>query len=94
MSGVVTLVTAGILVKDDRVLLARRPAGDRLAGHWELPGGKVEVGETSEECLTRELAEELSIEVSAGSLFADSIHRHPDVTIRLLPSGSRAGVVT
>ena len=84
MSRDATLVTAGILVKDGQVLLARRPAEDRLAGHWELPGGKVEVGETPKECLARELAEELAIAVSVGALFAESLHRDPHVTIHLL----------
>jgi mutator mutT protein len=84
VSGDTTLVAAGILVKDGQVLLARRPAEDRLGGHWELPGGKVEVGETPEECLARELTEELNIKVSVGSLFAESIHRYPHATIHLL----------
>ena len=47
MSDATTLVTAGILVKDGQVLLSRRPPGDRLAGLWELPGGKLEVGKRS-----------------------------------------------
>ena len=84
MSGDATLVTAGILVKEGRVLLSRRPPGDRLAGFWELPGGKVEAGETPEECLARELAEELDIKVSVGVLFAESTYRYPHATIRLL----------
>lgn len=54
-----TVVTAAILLRGDDVLLARRPVGDRLAGHWELPGGKLEPGESPEECLARELTEEL-----------------------------------
>ena len=45
-------VTAAILVKEGVVLLARRPPGDRLADFWELPGGKIEAGETPEECRT------------------------------------------
>ena len=51
-----------------RVLLAQRPAGKPLAGLWEFPGGKLEVGEQPEECLRRELREELSIEVDAVGL--------------------------
>ena len=84
MSGDTTLVTAGILVKESRVLLSRRPPGDRLAGFWELPGGKIEVGESPEECLARELAEELDIRVSVGALFAESTYRYPHATIHLL----------
>lgn len=66
MSRVATLVTAGILVKDGQVLLSGRRPGDRLAGFWELPGGKIEVGESPEACLARELAEECGIEAQGG----------------------------
>lgn len=58
------LVAAAALVDhDNRVLLAQRPAGKSMAGLWEFPGGKVEVGETPEQALVRELREELGIEV-------------------------------
>jgi len=56
-------VTAGILAKEGRVLLAKRPNHNHLAGLWEFPGGKIENGESAVECLTRELAEELDISV-------------------------------
>lgn len=56
------LVAACALVDaDGRVLLAQRPAGKQLAGLWEFPGGKVEAGETPEECLVRELQEEIGV---------------------------------
>ncbi len=58
------LVAAAALVDhDNRVLLAQRPTGKSMAGLWEFPGGKVEVGETPEQALVRELREELGIEV-------------------------------
>jgi 8-oxo-dGTP diphosphatase len=66
------------------VLLCRRPECDHLAGHWELPGGKIEPGETPEDCLARELLEECSIEAEIGELFAENTHRYPHATIRLL----------
>lgn len=62
MSGTL-LVVAGALVRDGRLLLARRADGDPLAGGWELPGGKVEPGETPEDALRREWREELAVEV-------------------------------
>jgi len=63
------LVAACALVDaDGRVLLAQRPEGKQLAGLWEFPGGKVEPGETPEECLIRELHEELGIETDIPCL--------------------------
>lgn len=59
-------VTAAVIIEDGRLLLCRRPVGDPLAGLWELPGGKVEPGETLRECLERELAEELDMRSRAG----------------------------
>jgi 8-oxo-dGTP diphosphatase len=58
----IVLVAAVALVDpDNRVLIAQRPAGKSLAGLWEFPGGKLEPGETPEDCLIRELREELGI---------------------------------
>jgi len=54
-------VTAGLLIKDGLCLIAKRRAGDSLANYWEFPGGKTEVDETPEECLRREMYEELQI---------------------------------
>jgi 8-oxo-dGTP diphosphatase len=60
----ILLVSAAALIDaDNRVLIAQRPEGKSLAGLWEFPGGKVGEGETPEEALVRELAEELGIEV-------------------------------
>ncbi|ESW93694.1 8-oxo-dGTP diphosphatase MutT [Mesorhizobium sp. M1060] len=63
------LVAACALVDTDgRVLLAQRPEGKQLAGMWEFPGGKVEPGETPEQCLIRELQEEIGIETDIPCL--------------------------
>ncbi len=63
------LVAACALVDPDgRVLIAQRPEGKQLAGLWEFPGGKVEPGETPEETVVRELAEELGIETKVTCL--------------------------
>ena len=63
------LVAACALVDaDGRVLIAQRPEGKQLAGLWEFPGGKVEPGETPEETVVRELAEELGIETKVACL--------------------------
>ncbi|MGW7412236.1 (deoxy)nucleoside triphosphate pyrophosphohydrolase [Streptomyces sp. NPDC054863] len=56
------LVVGGALCHDGRLLAARRSAPPELAGRWELPGGKLEPGETPEQALVRELREELGVE--------------------------------
>jgi 8-oxo-dGTP diphosphatase len=58
-------------------LIAQRPAGKRLAGSWEFPGGKVEPGETRVEALTRELREELGIEIRDPQPLIQVRHRYP-----------------
>lgn len=77
-------VTAGIIERDGRVLLARRGSGGPLAGKWEFPGGKIEPGETPEECLARELREELGIETLVGERVATSIYDYGRGAIELL----------
>lgn len=77
----IVLVAACALVDSDRrVLLAQRPQGKQLAGLWEFPGGKVEAGETPEETVIRELAEELGIETRIECLapLTFASHSYPD----------------
>jgi len=59
-------VAAGVIWRDERVLIAQRPLDGLLGGLWEFPGGKQEAGETLTECLQRELDEELGIQVDVG----------------------------
>jgi 8-oxo-dGTP diphosphatase len=62
------VVACALVDADGRVLIAQRPQGKQLAGLWEFPGGKVEPGETPEECLVRELREEIGIETKIACL--------------------------
>ncbi len=62
------VVAAALVDASGRVLMQRRPAGKAHAGLWELPGGKVETGETAAAALARELHEELGIMVDEGDL--------------------------
>jgi 8-oxo-dGTP diphosphatase len=79
------LVTAGILRDGDRVLICQRRAGSRFALKWEFPGGTVEAGESPEDCLRRELAEELGIEAEVGPGVHAAEHRYSNgVAVRLL----------
>jgi 8-oxo-dGTP diphosphatase len=77
-------VTAAVIIEDGRLLLARRPAGDHLEGFWELPGGKVEPGESPEQCLRRELIEELNMRSEVGDLLATAVHHYAHGTFELL----------
>lgn len=77
-------VTAAIIERDGLVLIAQRPPGGRHPGCWEFPGGKVEPGETPEQCLAREMAEEMSVDIEVGELLAKACHAYPDITIELL----------
>lgn len=80
----VITVAAGIVEHNGRVLIARRGVNASLGGKWEFPGGKVEPGETSADCIVRELREEFGVETSAGEVVATTTHRYPDVTIHLI----------
>ena len=62
-------VVAGIIVKNNSVLLAKRPIDKHQGGLWEFPGGKVELGESNEIALERELLEELDIRISKVQYF-------------------------
>jgi len=62
------VAAAALVDSEGRVLICQRPKGKQLAGLWEFPGGKVEPGETPEECLIRELDEELGIKVTHACL--------------------------
>jgi mutator protein MutT len=77
-------VTAAIIVKQGKVLAARRGPGKHLQGYWEFPGGKVEENESPETCLERELTEELSISSRVGSYIGQSVYDYGDKIIRLM----------
>ncbi len=78
-------VTAGLLTEGDRVLVCQRPATARFPLKWELPGGKVEPGESPEACLRRELREELAIQAEVGQEVYRTEHRYADgLAVRLL----------
>jgi 8-oxo-dGTP diphosphatase len=87
-------VTAAILIVNDRVLIGRRRPGVSQSGMWEFPGGKIRPGETPQQCLKREIREELGIEIDVGDFFGESVYAYPDKTIRLIayracmPSGA------
>src|SRR5690242_14698152 len=82
-------VALGILVERDangwRVLITRRPDATVFGGYWELPGGKVEVGESIYECLAREFKEEVGLTIDVGRMLPVIEHRYDHGYVRLHP---------
>jgi len=76
-------VTCALLERDGRLLVAQRPAHKKLPLKWEFPGGKIEPGETGVAALTRELQEELGIEVDVGRELTAVRHDYGTVMIEL-----------
>jgi mutator protein MutT len=76
-------VAAGLVFRDGRLLITRRLPEAHLGGLWEFPGGKREAGESFEQCLRRELAEELGIEVQVHELFEELTHQYADRSVHL-----------
>ncbi len=84
MSSDTVIVVAGVLFEGDTVLLTQRKAGSHLAGHWELPGGKIEPREDPRAALARELREELGVEVVVGAPLEITSHAYPEKHVLLL----------
>ena len=86
-------VSAGLVFRAGKLLITQRHADAHLGGLWEFPGGKREDGETFEQCLARELREELGVVVVVGKLFESVTHAYPERTVLLkfflckLPTG-------
>jgi 8-oxo-dGTP diphosphatase len=70
------IVTAAIIRDGDAILITRRPPESRHGGMWEFPGGKLDAGESPQECLSREILEELGLEVAVESIFEIAYHRY------------------
>ncbi len=66
-------VAGGILEENGMVLIAQRKRDDDYGLKWEFPGGKLDEGETGEECIVRELREELGIEVEVKSFYDEIV---------------------
>jgi mutator protein MutT len=76
-------VSAALIFRDGKLLIAQRHVDSHLGGLWEFPGGKREPGETFEQCLARELREELGIEVAIQGLFEEITHDYADRSVYL-----------
>jgi mutator protein MutT len=76
-------VAAGLVFRDGKLLITQRPPESHLGGLWEFPGGKREAGESFEQCLRRELVEEVGIEVQVHELVEDLTHHYPERSVHL-----------
>jgi len=80
----ITEVAAGILLDTEgRYLLGQRPEGKPYAGYWEVPGGKIESGESVFAALKRELREELGIDIESSEELVVLEHDYPHAYVRL-----------
>lgn len=77
-------VAAAVICRDRRILIARRSGADPLSGYWEFPGGKIHPGETPEDCLVREIREELGMNVAIVSALGSHEHRYAYRAVRLI----------
>lgn len=77
------IVTAAIIQKASKILITRRGSGKHLAGYWEFPGGKLDADETEQECLAREIKEELDITIKVNDFYMDNTHQYEEKQILL-----------
>jgi 8-oxo-dGTP diphosphatase len=78
-------VTCAIIAHANKILICQRSASMKLPLKWEFPGGKIEAGESKEECLRREIKEELNIDISIERALTMIEHHYPDFSLRLYP---------
>jgi mutator protein MutT len=76
-------VSAALIFHGGKLLITRRHSKSHLGGLWEFPGGKREPGETFEQCLVREIREEVGVEISVGQLFEEIAHDYPEKSVHL-----------
>ena len=74
-------MAAGLVFKDGKLLIAKRPKRLHLGGMWEFPGGKLESDESYEMCLMREMREELGVGIKVGYEFEEVLHQYSEKTV-------------
>ena len=83
MRAAVRVAAAVLRDASGRVLISQRPEGKQLAGYWEFPGGKIAAGESAEQALARELAEELGVSMKCCHPLLQLRHDYPDCEVEL-----------
>lgn len=77
------IVAAAVIANGDGYLVTRRQKGVHLEGFWEFPGGKCEAAESLDDCLRRELREELGVEATVGNEIMTVTHDYPELSVEL-----------
>lgn len=78
-------VTCALIEHQGKILICQRSSAMKLPLKWEFPGGKIEPNESKEECLVREISEELGIQISLERALTPVPHTYPDFSITLYP---------
>ena len=76
-------VAAAVIFQNGKILVTRRGPGEKHAGCWEFPGGKLEASESLQQCIERELLEELGLVVKADEIVATSTYNYSDGSVEL-----------
>jgi 8-oxo-dGTP diphosphatase len=76
-------VAVGVIARDDSIFITLRADDAHQGGKWEFPGGKVEQGETVQDALKRELAEEIGIDIKGSSPLTVITHDYGDKLVKL-----------
>ncbi|MFZ5517374.1 MAG: (deoxy)nucleoside triphosphate pyrophosphohydrolase [Candidatus Zhuqueibacterota bacterium] len=86
-------VAAGLIVRDSRILIAQRMKHDAFGGKWEFPGGKKKLNETLEQCLVREILEELNFHIQVDRFLFSLTHtyNHLHITLHLFLCSIESG---
>lgn len=77
------MFTAAVIRDNGRFLICQRPKGKNCELLWEFPGGKIEPGETAEQCIVRECQEELGVTLEVERELTDIVYTYPDRTVHL-----------
>jgi 8-oxo-dGTP diphosphatase len=78
-------VTCAIIESEEKILVVQRSEKMNLPLKWEFPGGKIEHGEGEEECIIREIKEELNLDIEVLKKLNSSIFDYPNISIELIP---------
>lgn len=78
-------VACALIVANNKVLITQRPPHKDQGGKWEFPGGKLMEEESAEQCIVREIAEELDLEIEVLEELNSIVHSYPSFTIELIP---------